>query len=365
MSESVNVRTVNIHKSCREVVQEYILHLEKTSDGKEFIKLFVDQSITSLGTVRWTPELEFCITCINNDQAVLHLTAYALLESKKSKSLHLWRRGIDTSLIPVFTNQCCKFREPRTTTLLEYPKHLPPPDNEDSSESPKTFLLQAANKKWFRVTMNGTCEESSSTLTGNIFCNVPQRRNESKNLNLVLVLLNDEIKIFCNDVSIGSFSHSVQNADYFDSFRLSGDEIIVVRIGRRNALTGGLMEEELFSFFQGLDGKVVPNSLSEDKTREVEKICKGEYDGIFSYNRFNSIVTGWNDLESGSSWVLDKTQKMNLGNELILSIFGHYENFYVLFYSGRIQWIKHNMCVKNIQVDFPLISSLLDHGEFS
>jgi hypothetical protein len=353
-SEVVDVRSVNIYRTCREVVQEYIHRLSATEDGNEAIKVFTQHTIANLGTVRWTPQLEFCVFCIFQGNPVLSLEAYALLETKVGKPPELWRRGIDTSTISKFTNQICTFREPRTTL---------PPVTEISQTRVlgEKMYVQSVDKTWRTLSSSGKCTPviaPSELFHLSVFCAVPGT------LYILAIQENSVLVVNTMQTVLGSFAHTLTNPDFLDCFRLSSGTLIV-RIGKRNILTGGLNEEELFSFrckykaseetdeaeADGLE----THELQEDEEKEVEEICRMNY----SSHQYNSLLTGWNDLETGTSWCIDSSSstQQSLGKDLVVAVCGTQSQYVVVFVNGRVEWIRDGKKVQ-LQLDFPILNAL-------
>ncbi len=350
-SELVDVRSVNILRSCKDVVSEYIRRLSNTEDGNESLKFFAQQTIANLGTVRWTPQLEFCVFCIYQDIPVLSLEAYALLETKQGKPPELWRRGIDTSTIPKFTNQICTFREPRTT-------FAPVTELSQTRILGEKLYLQTIDNTWRTLTSLGKLMPvvvPSELYDLSVFCAVPGT--------LYTLALRENSVVIVNTMQtvLGSFAHTLTTPDFLDCFRLSS-ETLIVRIGKRNSLTGGLNEEELFSFrckyktdqdTPEADG-LETHELLEEEEKEVEEICRMNY----SSQLYNSLLTGWNDMETGTSWCIDSfsSTQQSLGKDVVVAICGKPQEYVAVFVNGRVEWIHQGSKVQ-IQLDFPILNA--------
>jgi hypothetical protein len=115
---------------------------------------------------------------------------------------------------------------------------------------------------------------------------------------------------------VGIFEHTVQNADFIDCFLLP-TKTVVVKVGRRNLLTGGLVDEELFSF--RYDTNFLPHTLTEEESVYLEVLFDHEHESL----------TGWNNLETGSSWVIYKTmEKQTNKYKFIFFSFYRFCSFY-------------------------------------
>jgi hypothetical protein len=343
-SEFVNVRHLYLgNLTSVEVVQQAIKELEKHKDFVFTYTQFEQSCIQDLGTVRWTEQLEFDVTRLLQGEHVLSLEAHCLIKQAldKRKSTELWRKTIDVSLVPVLCNQPCKLREPRTD---EWPKNF--------SSEPFSIWIRSTRGWMSTENLEVIVQEPEEFKHAITFSSVPQH-------NLVLALNSKDVSfgVLGELKSRGSFAHDVEDANFIDCYMLPSKSI-VVRVGQRNCLTGGMLNESMYSFM--VNTTPTPCSLSSEEELLVETISSINSEYPWTLQDISSVLTGWNDLAKGVSKVIYKTCELELSNSLVLATIGHPGDFYAVFFNGDVLHYVGSTKTKKLSASYPLTHAVVN-----
>jgi hypothetical protein len=342
-SESVSVRHFDYASlTSTQAVELAVKELIKNKDFAYTYKQFEESCIKDLGTVRWTEQLEFNVNRLLQGEYVLSLEAHCLVIQalEKRKSTELWRKIVDVSSVPLLCNHPCKLREPRS---MDWPK--------DFVCEPVSVWVRSY-QGWMSTDNPGVfVQEPEDFKQATLFSSIPGH-------NILLALKSKEVSfgVLGQSKSFASFAHDVEDANFIDCYILPSKSI-VVRVGQRNSLTGGMLNESMFSFV--MTETPTPYVLSAEEETLVESISSINSEYPWTLETISSVLTGWNDLSKGVSKVIYKTCELELSNSLVLATLGHPGSFYAVFFNGEIFHYVGNMRKNKIVVNVPLTHAVV------
>lgn len=136
---------------------------------------------------------------------------------------------------------------------------------------------------------------------------------------------------------------SIRDADYLDS-EIVPCGAIVITVGVRNALSGGLAKQESLTFRLDEDLELVPHSLSDEEAKEAELDCEkrlaGEKEYDFSEN--SCPLTAISSMKLTLIVIGDKIIHETRGTVKHLS--GAPNNFWIIFATGRCEHVVNGEC---------------------
>jgi hypothetical protein len=342
-SEYVSVRLIPYASvSAIQAVDMAIKELQKTDDFNENYLIYTFTCIEELGTVRWNEDLEFRVTRLLREELIPSPSAHALVLQtlQKKKSIHLWRKPVDTSLLATLCNQPCKLREPRSAWPTEF----------NAPETPSIWVRGSAG--WYSSSdLSIVVQEPRDFKDACKFSAIPKQ-------NILLALKPKEVSfgILGQSQSFASFPHDVDDPDFIESYVLPSSSIIV-RVGKRNTLTGGLFNESMFSFIMKQSPE--PHVLSTEEELLVEGISSPDSTYKWTFDDTSTVLTGWNDLGTGTSKVIYKSHELELNTNMVLATLGHPGDFWAVFYNGDIHHYRNERIVEKLSLDVPLTHAVL------
>jgi hypothetical protein len=359
-SETVNIRSLDFKSlTYEEVVTQILQELQKQADFYGLYKEFCTQCILNLNTVRWSPALEYQVIKILRDKDIGTVEAHALLLHTKElqRPLEYWRKKADMSAASLLTNAPCKLREPRETKwkLCDRP-------------SRGGVLVRTLDAVWSFTTADSNVNKATEPedfAHASVFASIPARNGEEVAMHsaslcqCILALKEKEISVGClgDSKSFASFAHGINGADFLETYLLPSNTIIV-RVGKRNLLTGGLTDEDYFSFVRNGERSIIPHSLNSEETAQVEEISKIDSDSSWDFMS-SSCLTGFNDLASAQSKVLWKQQELVLGSSLVVAVLGHPSSFFAVFYDGAVHHYKEGVIFAHSKTKLPITHAIL------
>lgn len=359
-SDTINSRSISFHGlTYKDALTKILEELKKQKDFKENCEEFKSQYISQLNstTVRWTPKLEKEISDILQGKLGT-VEAHALLldAQKPPKQLIMWRKKVDMSLLPVLTNQPCKLREPRAS---KWPFSI----FSDEKEIPTSILVRSLDGTWFQINSttpdDPVClQEPLDVFDAILFSAIPGTKASQSTCFLALKKEVVSIACFGDIKSFASFPHGIEDADFLECYLLP-THTIVVRVGKRNLLTGGLQNEDFFSFRQEAIRAITPCVLESTETQLVETMSKVDSEYPWTFHDTSSCLTGLNNLSTGQSKVLWKQHEMILGDSLLVAVFGHPGSFYSVFYDGTVKFNLENGSRTLCKLKFPISHAIV------
>ena len=363
-SETINSRSIKFNGlTYKDVLSNILEELKKQKDFQQNCEEFKTQCISNFNStiVRWSPSLEKEISKILHGGIGTVQGHTLLLDAQKpSRPVTMWRKRVDTTSLPVLTNQPCKLREPRINT--DWPFSF---FQLSEKEIPLSVLVRSQDGSWFQfgtspdTNLEATIfKEPIDVMDAVQYSAIPL---SSKNFKSVcfLALKKEEVSIACfGDIkSFASFSHGIEDADFLESYLLPTGTIIV-RVGKRNLLTGGLQNEDFFSFKQNGLREITPYVLDTAETLLVETMSKVDSEYPWTFQDTSSCLTGFNDLSVGKSKVLWKQQEMVLGDSFLVAVLGHPGSFVSIFYDGTVNLNEKKGTRTLCKMSFPITHAI-------
>jgi hypothetical protein len=342
-SESVSVRHIPFASvTAVQAVELAIKELEKTKDFHSTYTTYIKNCIDDLGTLRWTEELEFNVTRLLRGEHILASSAHELVLQtiQKQKNIELWRKPVDISSLFTLCNHPCKLREPR-------------------SSWPSEFNQASIPSIWVRSSSGWICSNDLGTLVTEPkdfkdalqFSAIPQH-------NSFLALKPKEVSFgVLGQEAFASFPHDIDDPDFLECYLLPTKSLIV-RVGKRNTLTGGLFNESMYSFV--MDQTPTPHILQEEEERLVETISSIDSEYPWTFQDTSTVLTGWNDLSTGKSKVIYKSNELELNTNLVLATLGHPGDFYAVFFNGDILHYVRGKEIQRQTMAVPLTHAVLN-----
>ena len=334
-SETVQIRKLDYDTMTREqIINRVSEELEKQQDFAANLCFFCADQLEKLPVLTWSPQVEYNMSKALVDKGISMPEQVLLLDILNKKKNRLeWRRSLHTDSLPVVCNLPFRLREPRSEW------------NDFSSAQADKRMLKIKTLDGWRNTNTARYQEPLKFSSGLQFCAV-------QNSEIVLALTRESVLVGkFGEESEYSFAHGLEEVDFLDCFTLSTGTI-VVRIGKRNALTGGLSDETFFSFRLG--DTLESYTLSEEENREVEKSSTDSECFLMA-----STLSGWNDSNKGSSWVVYKNQQLYLSKDMVCSVLGQPSHFYAVFYNGIVREYVSGQCVNESQIESAITHAIL------
>jgi hypothetical protein len=274
---------------------------------KDF-QLFLDQQREELSAIVWTPQLEFSMT---QKSTTFHAH---LLKTMGSE----WRYVINHYSIPLLLGQPFPLRE----TMKE--KNISEWKGSNFIESNVWFRH---DKRWTRFTTLETLAEPPEFSDAITFQSCPSSKN-------VLALFPNRVKLGrLGGKVFGEFEHDIEEANFLDCFVLSTGAVIV-KIGHRNALTGGLKDEMAFSFRYGKsDYDCVPYTLSKEEESEIQAYYQEQH----TLKDMSSSISVVNTLGGAPYLICDAEKYVQSTCGICCGVVGNADGFLMAFYDGRIR----------------------------
>jgi hypothetical protein len=277
----------------------------------------------------WTPLLEFEMARPSTRKSILLLQ---LLGSD-------WR-SCCIPQVPLLLGQPFKLRESKD--VVESFSCVSP---SKSSLSPKhVWIRNALSKEWCRATSLQYQKEPEEFHFATHFVSAPS----SKNIfalagSRVLVGRLGESKVFAK------FEHGLnEDADFLDCFVLSSGAV-VIKIGKRNVLTGGLGDEVGMSFRYGSSEQdLCPHTLSSQEEEEVSDYYTSSVPRTML--DMNVSLSVKNDIKKGLCSVIHELYEQRVGSKLACGILGTECSYALVFYDGSILFSNSQV----LHVDFPI-----------
>ena len=358
-SDTINSRSIQfLGLTYKQVLSKILEELNKQKDFQENCEAFKTDCISNFNStiLRWSPKLEYEISKILQG-GIGTVEGHTLLldVQKPTRPLQMWRKRVDMSSLPVLTNQPCKLREPRNSEW---------PDFFSETKVPSTILVRSFDGVWVQIDLRkpndlgASYKEPLDIVDAIQFSSIPH--SSPTKPGCFLALKQQEVSIAClGDIkSIASFPHGIEDPDFLESYLLPTDTIIV-RVGKRNLHTGGLQNEDFFSFKQNDVRAITPYVLQSEELLMVESMSKVDSEYPWTFQDTSSCLTGFNDLAVGQSKVLWKQNELVLGNSFLVAVFGHPGNFYTVFFDGTVTVHEKNASTTLCKLNFPITHAML------
>ena len=295
-------------------VEEVIKLCVKSYSFNEDFAAFLQERREHLGVILWTPALE-------HEMATAPTNATSRLLKMGGAE---WRLQTDTRNLPVHLGQPFKLREKKDVVANFV--------GAKSSFDQRGVWVRCENGEWVCPVTHEVYREPGDFKGATAYVNAPSSPNI-----LALFASYVLIGVFGQTKSFARFDHDIDAPDFLDCFVLTSGAVIV-KIGKRNTLTGGLSDEMCMSFRYGSSGSsgscssgsIQPHVLSAEEDAEVLG-----YNDIPSTMKDRSCELAF--INGDSSQVLLANQKMVLEDHgMACGIVGEASEFAVAYYSGVI-----------------------------
>jgi hypothetical protein len=286
-------------------VEEVVKECVKSFSFNEDFAAFLQERREHLGDILWTPALEYEMATTTQH------TSSQLLKMGGDD----WRLQTDTRNVPVHLGLPFKLREKKDVVTTF---------SSANSFDERGVWVRCSNGEWIRPYTQELYKEPADFKDAITYVSAPSSLNI-----LALFASHVLIGVFGQPKSFARFDHDIQAADFLDCFVLSSGAVII-KIGKRNKLTGGLSDELCMSFRYGKTG-IQPHSLSADEDEEV-----------LNYSELPSSMKDrtceLSVINGDTPQILHANQKIVLdgGRGLACGIVGEAAAFALAYYSGTV-----------------------------
>jgi hypothetical protein len=259
--------------------------------------------------IQWSPTLEYDL---------VHGKEFYLLILKSLGSG--WRDSIQHDALPVLVGQPLQLRE----SMKEF-------DLNDFKLETGEFYEQSvwtrSGSNWTRLGTEEFLSEPVEFSGSLLFQNCPSSKN-------ILALFPTSVKLGrLGGKVFGEFAHEISNPNFLDCFVLSTGAIIV-KIGERNSLTGGLKDEMSFSFRYGKsDFDCVPYSLSKEEENEIQLYYQDQH----SMRDMTCALSVVNSFTDKAYMVHDFKKYKQNEDGVICGIVGNGSGYAMAFCHGKVK----------------------------
>jgi hypothetical protein len=109
-----------------------------------------------------------------------------------------------------------------------------------------------------------------------------------------------------------------------------------------------------------MDQTPTPHILQEEEERLVETISSIDSEYPWTFQDTSTVLTGWNDLSTGKSKVIYKSNELELNTNLVLATLGHPGDFYAVFFNGDILHYVRGKEIQRQTMAVPLTHAVLN-----
>lgn len=318
--QDLPIASMTCQNAIKVVLDEAALSKTFTTDLQAFLQ---EQREALASDVVWTPELEF---------NMYHETTgapYTVLRTFKDA----WRLNVNVSALPLLVGQPCKWREQK-----DIKPSLTP--GTDANFKERGVLVRLANQTWVRPSVpTEPIVEPAEFRDALCFASAPSSKN-------VLALFSQHVMIgkLGQKKSFGKFGHDIKDPNFLDCFVLSSGAV-VVKVGKRNVLTGGLSDEYGVSFRYGQnETEFEAHALSPEEDVEL-----AQYYDIKNPNLrdVNTVLSLKND--HGEAMLAYKNEACRVDTGVACGVVGTPSSWAVAFYDGRVV-LRHAGTQRTIQL---------------
>jgi hypothetical protein len=264
----------------------------------------------------WTPSLDYEMS---KPPTHFHLHLLSFMGEE-------WRCVLNHYSIPLLVGQPFQLRESMKDCVWD---SLPIQPGEFSETSVWT---RSTEGKWARL---HSTEELSEPVEFNgaiTYQNCPSSKN-------VLALFHKSVRLGrLGGKVLGEFVHDIEQPDFLDCFVLSTGAVIV-KIGVRNALTGGLKDEMSFSFRYGKsDYECVPYTLTKDEETEIQTY----YSESHTMKDMTCALSVVNNVNGAPPYLVHDFKKYAQSKEdcntgIVCGVVGNLSGFAMAFCNGTVK----------------------------
>jgi hypothetical protein len=297
-------------------VDVVINEIVQSSSYKDDSHVFLHEHRKILKEKLWTPSLEYEMTLPPSN---FHLHLLHTLGPE-------WRHVINHYPIPIVVGQPFQLRE----SMTEHSWDTFPSSVGDFNES--NVWTRSIDGKWSRISSSEEVAEPIEFNGAITYQNCPSSKN-------VLALFHKSVKLGrLGGKVFGEFAHDIDQPDFLDCFVLSTG-VVIVKIGVRNVMTGGLKDEMSFSFRYGKsDYDCVPYSLTKEEESEIQTYYHEQHtmkDMTCTLSVVNSINGGSPYINHDFKKYFQSKDSMCLG--IVCGVVGNASGFALAFCDGTIK----------------------------
>jgi hypothetical protein len=308
--------------------------LKEIQSSPSFIQnfqAFVQDLRDKMPPQSWTPLLEFEMSRLSTKKSIL------LLQLVGAD----WR-SCCVPHVPTLLGQPFKLRESKDVV-----ETFSSPFLLQTSFSPKNvWIRNAVTGDWCRILQPLKLQREPEEFKGaKQFTNCPSSKN-------ILALCGSHVMVgrLGEAHVFAKFEHGLsQDADFLDCFVLSSGAV-VIKIGKRNTLTGGLGDEVGMSFRYGTSEKdFCPHTLSGEEEEEVTAY----YSTPRTMLDMTVSISAVNDIGKGGCTVVHDLCEKKIDTKLACGILGTQAFYAVVYYDGTADFFSQKER-ESFHVDFPI-----------
>jgi len=301
--------------------------MDEVMQSKTFatdLQAFLQEQREALASdVVWTPELEF---------NMYHEAAgapYTVLRTFKES----WRLNVNVTSLPLLVGQPCKWREQKDIKTQLSP-------GPDAHFKERGILVRLANQTWVRPCVSSDVIVEPVEFKDALgFASAPSSKN-------VLALFPQHVMIgkLGQKKSFGKFGHDIKDPNFLDCFVLSTGAV-VVKVGKRNALTGGLSDEYGVSFRYGQnETEFEAHALSAEEDVELAQYYDIKQPTLRDVNTVLSLKN-----DQGEAMLAYKNEACRVDTGVACGVVGTPSGWAVAFYDGRLM-LRHAGSQRTVQL---------------
>jgi hypothetical protein len=302
-----------------------VKEIQDSPSFSENFKAFVQDLRDKMPPQAWTPLLEFEMSRRSTKKSVL------LLQLMGPD----WR-SCCIPKVPVLLGQPFKLRESKDVVDSFSSS------TKNSFHFKNVWIRNVVTREWCRAhSPLKTLVEPEEFKAATHFVSAPSSKNVLALAgSQVLVGRLGEAKVFAK------FDHGLsEDADFLDCLVLSSGAV-VIKIGKRNNLTGGLGDEVGMSFRYGSSEQdLCPHTLSSEEDEEVSSY----YSVARTMLDMNVSLSAKNDPKKGTCTLIHELHEKKLATKLACGLVGSESSYAVVCYDGTI-FTSHD----HHNVDFPI-----------
>jgi hypothetical protein len=270
----------------------------------------IEQHRERVKHTQWSPTVE---SDVLNNSTEFHLLILKSLGSA-------WRNAIQHDALPLLVGQPLQLRE----SMKEFELDDFPLVADDFSEQ---SVWTRCGSLWTRLGTSEALSEPPEFLGALLYQTCPSSKN-------ILALFPTCVKLGrLGEKVFGEFAHDITTPNFLDCFVLSTGTIIV-KIGERNVLTGGLKDEMSFSFRYGKsDFDCVPYSLSKEEETEIQSYYQDQH-----CMRDMTCALSVVNVCDGKAYVVNEFKKYKQHEEgIVCGIVGNGSGYAMAFCHGKVK----------------------------
>jgi hypothetical protein len=306
-----------------------IKEIQESPEFSTCFKAFVQDLREKMPPQSWTPLLEYEMSRPSTKKYIL------LLQLMGTD----WR-SCCIPKVPLLLGQPFKLRESKD--LVESFS-----SSKNSFQFKFVWIRNALTREWCKASSpSNALKEPEEFKAATHFVSAPSSKN-------ILALAGSQVLVGrLGEANVfAKFDHGLsEDADFLDCFVLSSGAV-VIKIGKRNVLTGGLGDEVGMSFRYGSSEKdLCPHTLSTEEDEEVSS--------YYSVSRtmldMNVSLSAKNDLKKGLCTVIHDLYEKKIGLKLACGLLGNQSSYVVVCYDGTMYTAQEDAVQEIHNVDFPV-----------